>query len=151
MDIANRTVLLLGGSGLVGMAVARELTPFSPKAIIVSGLTRAEAETAVAELQEDPAFREITVRAEWGDIFVAEEIKDRPRREVLADANARGRMLDDIFGDLTDDAVERSALGALLLRWRPEIVVDCVNTATAFAYQNVFDSAARLRCPWVCG
>ncbi len=145
MDITNRTVLLLGGSGLVGMAVARELAPLAPRAIVVSGLTRAEAEEAVAELQAETAFAGIHVHAEWGDIFVAEEMKDRSRSDVLRDAAARGRLLDDVLGDLTEDAVHRSALGALLFRWRPEIVVDCVNTATAFAYQNVFDSATQLR------
>ena len=145
MDIENRTVLLLGGSGLVGMAVARVLAPYSPKAIVVSGLTRAEAEEGVAELKSEPLFRGIDVSAEWGDIFVAEDMKDRRRSEMLADGAARARLLDDIFGDLTDDVVQRSALGALLLRWRPQIVVDCVNTATAFAYQNVFDSATKLR------
>jgi NAD(P)-dependent dehydrogenase (short-subunit alcohol dehydrogenase family) len=145
MDIANRTVLLLGGSGLVGMAVARELAPFAPKAILVSGLTRAEAEEAVDELRAEPAFQNINVWAEWGDIFVAEDMKEHPRADMLADSAARARLLDDVFGELTEDAVKRSALGALLLRWRPEIVVDCVNTATAFAYQNVFDSATKLR------
>ena len=127
------------------MAVARELAPHSPKAIVVSGLTQAEAEEAVAELKTDAIFRGIDISAEWGDIFVAEDMKDHRRSEMLADSAARARLLDDVFGDLTDDAVQRSALGALLLRWRPEIVVDCVNTATAFAYQNVFDSATRLR------
>ncbi|CAN5685442.1 hypothetical protein BH23GEM10_BH23GEM10_11870 [soil metagenome] len=58
---------------------------------------------------------------------------------------ARALLLDDLYGELTDDVVERSALGTLLLRLRPRIVIDCVNTATAFAYQNVFDSAAKLR------
>ena len=33
----------------------------------------------------------------------------------------------------------------MLARRRPQIVVDCVNTATAFAYQNIFRSAAELR------
>jgi hypothetical protein len=41
--------------------------------------------------------------------------------------------------------VKRSALGALLIRRRPAVIVDCVNTATAFAYQNVFESSAGLR------
>ena len=44
-----------------------------------------------------------------------------------------------------EQVVQRSAMGALLERRRPAIIVDCVNTATAFAYQNIFESAARLR------
>jgi NADPH:quinone reductase-like Zn-dependent oxidoreductase len=56
MDIAGSTVLILGGSGLVGTAVARELMPYGPARVVVSGLTRAEAEQAVAELAADPAL-----------------------------------------------------------------------------------------------
>src|SRR5688572_13259059 len=145
MDIENRTVLLLGGSGLVGMAVARELAPHRPATIVVSGLLREEAENAARELASEQIFDGIRIEAEWGDILVPAELKDRTRADVMRNQLARGSLLDDVYGELTDDVLQRSALGALLLRWRPEIVVDSVNTATAFAYQNVFDSAARLR------
>ena len=146
MDVQGRTILLLGGSGLVGLAVARRLLKHGPKAVVVTALTREEAEGAVAELQGEGIVPEGTsLVAEWGDIFLPEAVKDRPRTEVLADAEARARLLDDLYGELTPAVVERSTLGALLLRHRPEIVVDCVNTATALAYQNVFDSAAELR------
>src|SRR5690606_11477021 len=64
---------------------------------------------------------------------------------VLGDAANRKLLLDDLLGELTDDVVRRSALGALLARHRPELVVDCVNTATAFAYQNMFASGLALR------
>jgi NAD(P)-dependent dehydrogenase (short-subunit alcohol dehydrogenase family) len=146
MEIKGRSVLILGGSGLVGMAVARELMQFEPGLLIISGLTKAEAETGVAEMRSDPALREGTkLVAEWGDIFVSESLKDRPRGEVLADSEARVSLLDDLLGELTDEVVTRSTFGALLDRHKPEIIVDCVNTATAFAYQNIFRSAADLR------
>jgi NAD(P)-dependent dehydrogenase (short-subunit alcohol dehydrogenase family) len=146
MDIGGKTVLMLGGSGLVGMAVARELMPHAPARLVISGLTRGEAEQAIAELSTDPALSPDTMMAAvWGDLFLPEPLRERSRSDVLADAAARALLLDDLYGELTDDVVARSALGALLLRERPAIVIDCVNTATAFAYQNVFDSAARLR------
>jgi NAD(P)-dependent dehydrogenase (short-subunit alcohol dehydrogenase family) len=146
MDIQGRDVLILGGGGLVGMAVARELMPFSPARLVISALARAEADRAVAELAADAALRPDTqLEAAWGDLFLPEPLKDRSRADVLADDAARTLLLDDLFGELTDAVVQRSAFGALLLRTRPAIVVDCINTATAFAYQNVFDLATRLR------
>jgi hypothetical protein len=33
----------------------------------------------------------------------------------------------------------------MVLRHAPDVVIDCVNTATGFAYQNVFESATNLR------
>ncbi len=144
MDIAGRTVLILGGAGLVGMAVARKLLELDAARVVVGGLTQREAEEAVASLRaEYPGGP--TLEAVWGDIFLPEAIKDRRRRELLDDRDARGIVLDELYGDLTDEVLARSSLGSLLLRLRPQIIVDCVNTATAFAYQNVFSLANHLR------
>jgi NAD(P)-dependent dehydrogenase (short-subunit alcohol dehydrogenase family) len=146
MDIRGNTVLILGGSGLVGMAVARELMPHEPALLVISGLTRAEAEGGAAELEREPALSGGTrIEAAWGDLFQSDAMRERTRADILADTAARRLLLDDLYGEQTDDVVERSALGALLARTKPDIVVDCVNTATAFAYQDVFESAARLR------
>jgi NAD(P)-dependent dehydrogenase (short-subunit alcohol dehydrogenase family) len=144
MDIAGKNVLILGGSGLVGMAVARELLPLDPARLMITGLTRGEAEDAAAELRAEGAGATV-VEAAWGDVFMRAELRERVRADVLADEAARGQLLDDLYGELTEQVVARSALGALLLRVQPQIIIDCINTATAFAYQNVFDSTARLR------
>lgn len=152
MIIKGRKVLLLGGSGLCGMAVARGLAAHQPAVIVVTGLTRAEAENAVAELLAEEIFDSSTrVVAEWGDMFVPSKLKDMTRRAVLDDAGARGDLIDDLFGELTDDVLKRSALGSLLVKYKPDIVVDSVNTATAFAYQNIFDAATAIRARAVTG
>lgn len=145
MEIRAKKILILGGSGLVGMAVARELMQHAPATVAICGLTRDEAETAVADLLRDPQTHGVAVEPEWGDLFLPEPLKDRRREDVLADRAGRAMLLDDLYGELNEAVVRRSALGALIARRRPDIVVDCVNTATAFAYQNLFDSAARLR------
>lgn len=143
MDIRDKTVLLLGGSGLVGLAVARGVIPFGPKKIVLTARTRVEVEPAAEELRGEAGA--VVVAAEWGDMFWSESLKDRTRSEILSDPEARAQLLDDLYGDLTDDVVRRSHFASILARHRPEIVVDCVNTATAFAYQNVFASAAAMR------
>ena len=146
MEIKGRSVLLLGGSGLVGMAVARKLAAHEPARVVITGLTRAEAETAVRDLADEKLFPAATrLVAEWGDIFLPEKLKDRSRRDLLEDARARGDLIDDLYGELNEDVVNRSALGSLLLRHQPDIVIDSVNTATAFAYQNIFDLATAIR------
>jgi len=137
---------LLGGSGLVGMAVARRLMPYSPARLIVCGLTRTEAEAAVEELRAEPALhRKTRIEPEWGDIFLPESMRERKRRDVVADPEMRASLLDDLYGELTEDVLKRSAFGSLLSRHKPDAIVDTINTATAFAYQNIFDSSASLR------
>ncbi|HEX2166761.1 MAG TPA: hypothetical protein VHG09_05935, partial [Longimicrobiales bacterium] len=146
MDIRGKSILILGGSGLVGMAVARELMPLAPARLVISGLSRQDAEDAVAELEREAGRSDGTrLEAAWGDLFQRDEMRERARTEILADTAARRDLLDDLYGELTESVVIQSALGALIARTAPAIVVDCINTATAFAYQNVFDSAARLR------
>lgn len=145
MDIRGSRILLLGGSGLVGMALARQLLPLKPARVVISGLTQEEAEGGVAELQRDPDAEGVEIVPEWGDIFLPHDLKDRRRREIVGDPEARARILDDLLGPLSEEVIERSALGRIISRHRPEVIVDTINTATAFAYQNAFDSATALR------
>jgi NAD(P)-dependent dehydrogenase (short-subunit alcohol dehydrogenase family) len=145
MDIQGSSVLILGGSGLVGMAIARQLIAHRPARIVVAGLTRAEVETAVAELAGEAEPAGVALVPEWGDIFASRDLKDRTRGEVLADERMRASLLEELYDLPVDEAVERSALGALLLQHRPAVVVDCINTATVVAYQDVYGSVQRLR------
>ncbi|MDQ3556492.1 MAG: short-chain dehydrogenase [Gemmatimonadota bacterium] len=144
MDIRGSRIVVLGGSGLVGMAIARELLAHGPELLVVSGLLRGETEAALGELRGSPGAEATRFAAEWGDIFMPHTLKDRRRAEILADPEARREVLDDLYGPGDADAVERSTLGRMLLEHRPGIVVDCINTATVFAYQNVYAGVNRL-------
>jgi NAD(P)-dependent dehydrogenase (short-subunit alcohol dehydrogenase family) len=145
MEIRGASILLLGGSGLVGMAIARELLPLRPSRLIISALTQREAEEGVEELRQEPSADGVELFAEWGDVFVPSAFKDRRRSDLLTDAAARAELIDTFYGSIGKTAVEHSALGAILLNHEPQIVVDCINTATVLAYQNVFSSVAALR------
>jgi NAD(P)-dependent dehydrogenase (short-subunit alcohol dehydrogenase family) len=145
MDLRDKTILILGGAGLVGTAVARRALKAGPARMIIASLREAEATGAVEELRQGPEASGASIEPAWGDLFVPHALKDRARSDVLADPEARRTLVDDLYGELTEDVFARSTLGTLLVRTRPEIIVDCVNTAGALAYQNVFASAARLR------
>jgi len=145
MEIRGSRILLLGGSGLVGTALARQLLPLKPALVVISGLTQDEAEGGVAELRREPDAEGVEIVPEWGDIFLPAELKDIRRRDIVEDPVARAQILDDLLGPLSEDVIERSALGRIIARHRPEVIVDTINTATAFAYLNTFDSASELR------
>lgn len=145
MELRGATVLILGGAGLVGEAVARALLTHGPRRVVIAGLTREEAEESVRDLKPEFAGSESQIDPYWGDLFVLHEMKDRPRWEVLDDPEARDQLVNDLYGELTDEVFERSALGRLLLDVKPDIVIDSINTAGALAYQNFFNSAMELR------
>ena len=145
MDIKGRKILILGGSGLVGLAISRKLLPLQPKRVVIAALRRDEAEVGVQTLQEEGLGSDAELVAEWGDIFLRTARRDESRREMLATDEGREEILNDLFGHLGEKQFRRSLLYDLLARHRPEIVIDCVNTATAIAYQDLFRSATTIR------
>jgi hypothetical protein len=82
---------------------------------------------------------------EWGDIFVRRQHRERSREEIVRSDVLRKELVEDIFGELNEEAFANSTLFSLLQRHRPHIVIDCINTATAIAYQELFQSVQRLR------
>lgn len=145
MELKDRTVLILGGAGLVGMAVARQALEHRPKRVVVASLRESEVDEALVELKG--AFPDLADRIEgfWGDLFVPESLRLMSREAIQADPEARAALVDDVYGELTLEVLERSSLGRLLLDIEPDVVVDCINTAGALAYRNAFRSAMDLR------
>jgi len=142
MDLQNKTVMILGGSGLVGQAVVRRLLPWRPQRIVLVALFEGEVTDAVAALQ--PEAGDTSLLGEWGNVFFPAEVAQRSRSEMLDSDELRSLVVGDLLGDFTAEVLERSYLHRLLDRYRPDAVVDCINTATAFAYQDVFRSAREL-------
>ncbi len=141
MDIKGRSVLVIGGWGLVGSAICRKFMEEGPKRIIVTSLTRREAMEAVEALHKEfPRARRDFFIPWWGNIFVREELKDTTREEILRNPRLRAMVIDDVVEELGGGVLHRSSLYRLMKRYRPEVVVDCVNSATAIAYQDLFQA-----------
>lgn len=139
MDIKGKTVLVLGGWGLVGSAICRKFMEEHPKRIIVTSLTETEARDAVATLRREypRAGRDFFVPW-WGNIFVRHAFKDISREELLGNRKYRSMLIDDIVDELGSGVLKRSTLYHLMNRYKPDIVVDSINSATGIAYQDIF-------------
>ena len=128
MDIQNSRVLVLGGAGLVGTAVCREL------------LTRQPAEIRIHSRREETATAASAGLTDAGDTVVSTSSGDM---FGLAEA-ASGR--DQIKADLLplkQQPLDQFLLFRLLTEFRPDVVIDCVNTATAIAYRDLFRASQR--------
>ncbi|HTY12294.1 MAG TPA: polysaccharide biosynthesis protein [Bacteroidota bacterium] len=142
MDIENKIVLVLGGWGLVGSAVCRSLMEEHPKKIIITSLKESEAKDAVEQMKKEyPKAGKDFFLPWWGNIFTRQELKDVNREDILSEPKLRRMYIDDIVDELTEPVLHRSALYQLLSRYKPDVVVDCINSATAIAYQDLFQSA----------
>ncbi|MEE8488142.1 MAG: short-chain dehydrogenase, partial [Gemmatimonadota bacterium] len=145
MDIQGRNILLLGGSGLIGLAIARDLLPYGPARMVIAALRRDEADQGVQELSAHEHAEGVEIIPEWGDVFLRPDRREESRSEMLRTDDGRAEILDDLFGGLREEDFRRSLMFDMIDRFRPEIVIDCINTATAIAYQDLFTSAANIR------
>ncbi|OLD42432.1 MAG: hypothetical protein AUI55_06725, partial [Gemmatimonadetes bacterium 13_1_40CM_2_70_7] len=142
MDLRDRTIVILGGSGLVGHAVARRLVAAGPKRLVLVALFEDEVRATANALA--PHRGRTAIDVEWGNVFLPAPVARLDRTALLAEAAHRRLMIEDMLGDLTDDVLQRSLVFQILDRYRPDAVVDSINTATAFAYQDQFQSARDL-------
>jgi hypothetical protein len=136
------TVLILGGGGMVGIQVAREVArELEPKKIVLAAVTEGEVREAIRFLEEEIGADRLV--AEWGNIFVPEELKHARRDEIASDAHNYDLLFESVFD--RDADYRQSALYKMVERHKPDIVVDCINTATAISYQNEFELALQTK------
>ncbi len=131
----DKCILVLGGAGLVGSQIVREAShKLQPERIVIAGLYREEVETFVNDVSQE--LPDIDFVGAWGNIFVRDSLRDRRRENMLDDAEAREMLYEDLYGDI-GAAYERSTLTQLIREHSPDVIVDCINTATTLGYQGV--------------
>jgi hypothetical protein len=141
MQIEDSKILILGGWGLVGSAICHKLMEHKPKQIVISSLRKEEAEDACVQLRKDyPKSNPKMFVPVWGNIFTRLDWKDMHWEEVLSDKANRKGAVKDIFDPLSDGLLNQSALYRFIVDNEPDMVIDCINTATAIAYQNVYQT-----------
>ena len=135
--------LVLGGAGLVGLQVCRQIAmQLEPRRIVVASLKEREAREACGILEREFGDAVAFVPA-WGNLFVQSEIASTPRDAVLGNAKTRRKLIEELYGDF-DTAYRKNHLVGTIRLHRPEVIVDCVNTATGLSYQNVFVGANKV-------
>ena len=132
---SDRTILVLGGAGLVGSQIVREIArELEPERIVVASLYRGEVREFLRDARRE--FCNVEFIGAWGDVFVRDEFMEENRRRLMSTRARRDSLYQDLFGAL-DDAYARSGLVQLIRRYRPNVIVDCINTATAISYQDI--------------
>jgi hypothetical protein len=134
------TLLILGGAGMVGLQVAREAArELKPRRIVIASLREDEVREAIEFLSED--IKDVELVGAPGDVFIPHELQGRRRADIVADREAYDILFHEIFS--RDADYRASALYRLIDEYKPEIVVDSINTATAISYQDEFKTAEK--------
>lgn len=132
----NECFLILGGAGLVGRQIAREIAKkLAPRRIVIASLRRDEVEEALGELRAIFQDNPVVWDGCWGNIFVREDFAHTARAEMLGSQPNRDALFDDLYGEI-EPAYNTSYLVQMLRQQRPDVIVDCINTATAISYQD---------------
>jgi hypothetical protein len=129
---------------MVGVQVAREaIRVLRPRTIVLSALTQREVDEALDTLKNEAG--DVQLAGAAGDIFVPESLQGRDRARVVAEGGELyDRMFDEIFSP-DPESYKGSALFQLIDRHKPDVIVDCINTATAISYQDSFTVSRRTK------
>lgn len=145
VEIRNTRILILGGSGLVGRTIARSLLRENPKTIIIHSKTKEETKLALKTLrlpESESAPRDYRKarRADSGNRHVIERVVTPNGQTKFI--GEWGDIFDaDFLSPLSSKILKNSYLYKLILKYQPDIIIDAVNSATAIAYQNLFEKA----------
>jgi hypothetical protein len=141
------TVLILGGGGMVGLQVAREAArELKPQRIVISALFRAEVDSAIELLNSEAAIEgwSTSFAGAPADIFLPQALQGKDRAGLVDDRVLFDQLFDEIFSP-DPESYKQSALYQLIDEHKPDVVVDCINTATAISYQDVYTVSRRLK------
>ena len=140
MGHGDKKAMVLGGSGLVGYQVARKLAAGTGiDEVVIVARYQGETREAVEKLRSE--FPRLQVRGFYGDIFLPGDPAPADREGMVQpkrqDPTLRRRLFQDTYRDF-ESAYADSFLSRLIRETKPDVVVDCVNTATGISYQDVF-------------
>ena len=102
MDLRDKKILILGGWGLVGSAIARVLVSEEPAEIVIHSLYPGEAEEAVRSISGAFPHTRTRFAPAWGNVFVREDLKDHDRSRLLKDGETRRAIIQDTMYELSD-------------------------------------------------
>jgi hypothetical protein len=124
-----------------------------PSRVVVAALTQAEAERTVQDLEtasnhyefENPASAATSTKyvPAYGDIFVPQTLAHILPQERKYDPVLRKAMIEDLMGDF-ESSYEQNHMVSLIREHKPNVIIDCINTATILSYQDIFTASARL-------
>jgi len=136
MEFTGKKVLVLGGAGLVGQAICKLALQEGIKELTICSLLENEASLFAKELRD--TYPHIKINSFWGNIFVRSDFKDSPTSALLNDTANRRTLISDIIDPLNREILTQSTIFQMLDKYKPDIVVDSINTATGIAYQNCY-------------
>ena len=143
----DRVILILGAPGLVGAQVTRQIArELCPDLMVLASLNKSDFGDLVKELKDEMSnlakeldrdeYSKIEFVEEAGNIFVRPELAFVSGKDLRESAEHRSMLYQDLFGPLSE-VLHHSKLVEIINRYKPDVIIDCINTATGISYQDV--------------
>lgn len=144
--------MVLGGGGMVGRAVCRELLKNRPARIVVCSLHEEESRLAIRTLEEeierasrltkDP--QKVELVPEWGNLFARESQRHMTGNQAMQTAEGRAAIIEDTLTPMSATVARRFVLYQIVLKYQPHVIIDAMNTATGIAYSDIFSHSRQV-------
>ena len=143
----------------MGRAVVRRALAGKASEVYILGLTKDEVSEALQAFGREFSFGREAEEAKigglealrlgniwglWGNVFVRAEMKDLSRGELLSDERLRRQLIEDVYFRFNEEIKKSSYLYQVITAVKPHFLVDTINTATALAYQDVYEAGLEL-------
>src|SRR3989344_2607671 len=139
MEITGRKILILGGTGLVGTVISRQILKELPKLLVICSIGTKRDRRAIKKLSKE--FPSAKITHLWGDILLSEDFKNKSLESIVSDNTRRRKLFEEIYTPLNDQIIKSSFLYKVIQRYTPEIIVDSVSLASSLAYVDTFKKA----------
>ena len=149
MDLFGKRLLVLGAFGQCGAAIVKlVLRNFHPSQIVLCSLSEQEARAVTKEAmgwaQCFQPGEKIELIPEWGNMLLTDQLT-RLRGQLCTDPAVEAEYADEMvrfiyreYNEFTPAEKQEMFLYRLLTQYKPHVLIDCVNTATGLAYQDIF-------------
>lgn len=144
--------MVLGGGGMVGRAVCRELLKNRPARIVVCSLHESESNLAIQTLQEeiqrasqltkDP--QQVELIPEWGNLFARDSQRHLTGNQAMQTSEGRAAIIEDTLTPMSATVARRFVLYQIVLKYQPHVIIDAMNTATGIAYSDIFSHSRQV-------
>ncbi len=134
--LIDKTVLIVG-AGNVGEACAFRLIDHKVKKIILHTLTEKEANEVLVRVKKYANEDSSTaLEISWGDVLLPEKLAYKNKKEILQSEEDSNVLLSYYFDPLSEETIKTSFLYHLMEKFKPDVIIDAVNTATVVGYAD---------------
>ena len=135
----DKCVFILG-AGQIGIAIALQILKYKPKALILHTYTEKEAEESIVKIRE-MAGTDTEVSSSYGDAFLPYLMTNITEKSILYTEENKIKLLQYYYSEPNSTLLKTSSIYQLICRWKPDIIIDSINTATIFGDDyNIYSS-----------